>query len=322
MKRISYLHYPILIIFTFASCKEDVVKDPGPLPVLNTTAISELNLTNVLTGGNIISEGDAPVTARGVCWNYRSEPTILDSVTLDGTGTGTFISSLTGLLPNLDYAVRAYATNSFGTAYGEEILFKTGVVMDADGNIYHSVRIGQQIWLRENLRTTSYSDSFWIPEVTDNLLWNSPDEPQFCWYKNDESYKVPFGALYNWAAVNSDRLCPPGWHVPTAAEWNSLFTYLGGSKVVSNKLREAGDANWMTPNTGATNSSGFTALPGSFRSTDGSFGSFGYYGYWWTSTASGSAHATAVKMITSRAEITTEAVNVGSGLSVRLIKDY
>jgi len=236
-------------------------------------------------------------------------------------GTGAFISTLTDLLPDLDYAVRAYATNSFGTAYGNEIFFKTGVVMDADGNIYHSVRIGQQTWMLENLRTTSYRDSFWIPEVTENNLWNSDVEPQFCYYQNDEAYKVPFGALYNWACVISDRFCPSGWHVPSLAEWNSLFTYLGGSKVVSNKLREAGDAHWVTPNTGATNSSGLTALPGSFRSTDGSFGTYGYYGYWWTSTPNGSAYGTAIKMTTSRAEIITEPVYVGAGLSVRLIKD-
>jgi uncharacterized protein (TIGR02145 family) len=321
MKNHFFLILAVSILFFISGCNKDDVKDPGPLPVLTTTAVTELNLTSILTGGNITSEGDAPVTARGVCWNYRSEPTILDSITLDGTGTGSFISSLTGLISDLDYAVRAYATNSFGTAYGEEILFKTGVVLDADGNIYHSVRIGQQTWMLENLRTTSYSDSFWIPEVIENNLWNSPDEPQFCWYQNDNSYKVPLGALYNWAAVNSGRLCPPGWHVPSTAEWNSLFTYLGGTKVVSNKLREAGDANWMTPNTGATNSSGFTALPGSFRSTDGSFGTFGYYGYWWTSTPYGNTQAVAIKMITSRAEIYSDAVDVGSGLSVRLIKD-
>ncbi|MFN8208026.1 MAG: fibrobacter succinogenes major paralogous domain-containing protein [Bacteroidales bacterium] len=321
MKSFNYQYALILILLVFTACDTNEEKDPGPLPVLSTAEVKELNLTSMLTGGNITSEGDAPVSARGICWNYRSEPTILDSITMDGTGTGSFITTLTGLIPDLDYAVRAYATNSFGTAYGEEILFRTGAVMDPDGNIYHSVRIGKQTWMLENFRTTSYSDSFWIPEVADDLQWNSPDEPRFCWYENKESNKVPFGALYNWAAVSSGRFCPNGWHVPTSAEWNTLFTYLGGTKVVSNKLRQAGDANWMTPNTGATNSSGFTALPGSFRNTDGSFGNFGYYGYWWTSTPNGSTQAVAVKMITSRAEIFSEAVNVGAGLSVRLIKD-
>ena len=157
-------------------------------------------------------------------------------------------------------------------------------VTDIDGNVYHTVKIGAQTWMVENLRTTRYNDGTAIPLVTGNTAWGSLTTPGYCWYNNDIANKTPYGALYNWYAVNTGKLCPTGWHVATDAEWTQLTDYLGGENVAGGKMKEAGLSHWQSPNTGATNSSGFTALPGGYRSTDGSFYLLAYYAYFWSSS--------------------------------------
>ena len=160
-------------------------------------------------------------------------------------------------------------------------------VTDADGNLYHTVIIGSQIWTGENLKTTTYNDGTSIPYVTDDTVWHSLMTPAYCWYNNDTSYKNTYGALYNWYAANTGKLCPTGWHVPSSDEWRTLVNFLGGENFAGGKLKEAGFEHWKDPNTGATDSVGFTALPGGGR--DGylypaEFWSMGEYGFWWSST--------------------------------------
>jgi uncharacterized protein (TIGR02145 family) len=153
-------------------------------------------------------------------------------------------------------------------------------IKDADGNIYHAVTIGTQTWMVENLKTTKYNDGTPIPLVTDNIAWGRLTTPGYCWYNNDSAtYSNPYGALYNWYAVTTGKLAPPGWHVPTVAEWDTLITFLGGVMVAGSALKSTGTTYWHPPNSGATNSSGFSALPGG-RLT-GTFSSIGTYGDWW-----------------------------------------
>jgi len=161
-------------------------------------------------------------------------------------------------------------------------------VKDIDGNIYHTVVIGTQTWMVENLKTTHYNDGTAIPLVTGNADWSDLITPAYCWYNNDATtYKDKYGALYNWFAVETGKLAPIGWHVPTDAEWTTLTTYLGGEEEAGGKLKEAGTLNWHTPNTGATNSTGFSALPGGWRSWE-EVGEFSPLGgticLWWSST--------------------------------------
>lgn len=158
-------------------------------------------------------------------------------------------------------------------------------VSDIDGNIYHTVIIGNQIWLAENLKTTRYNDGTPVPLVTDNTGWINLITPAYCWYDNDITRKDPYGALYNWYAVHSGNLCPTGWHVPSDSEWTALTDFLGGESTAGGKLKEAGTSHWDTPNTGATNESGFTALPGGFRGAQGIWYNIGYWGQYWTSTS-------------------------------------
>ncbi|MCF6170330.1 MAG: fibrobacter succinogenes major paralogous domain-containing protein [Bacteroidales bacterium] len=159
-------------------------------------------------------------------------------------------------------------------------------IADIDGHIYNTVVIGSQCWMAENLTTIKYNDGTGIPLVTDDSTWVSISTPAYSWYNNDSAtYGPVYGALYNWYAVNTGKLCPTGWHVPTDAEWSTLTTYLGGLSVAGGKLKETGTTHWDPPNTDATNETGFTALPGGKRSfNSGVFGYLRAYGYWWTST--------------------------------------
>jgi uncharacterized protein (TIGR02145 family) len=175
---------------------------------------------------------------------------------------------------------------SFTTPVIREILFNPdlnyGSVSDIDGNLYKTIQIGSQVWLAENLKTTRYHDGTQIPEVADQSEWQNRKSAAYCWYNNDaSSFKAVYGALYNWYAVNTGKLCPSGWHVPTLDEWKILAAYLGGDGVAGGKLKETGTGRWFSPNAGATNSSGFAAVPGGLR--DKSYFWINTMSKWWAS---------------------------------------
>lgn len=156
-------------------------------------------------------------------------------------------------------------------------------ITDKDGNVYTSVTIGTQTWMVENLKTTKYNDGTNIPMVTDVSAWLSLTTPGYCWYDNDAStYKTPYGAHYNWWAAKTGKLCPTGWHVPSDADFNTLTAFLGGNTNAGGKLKEESTIHWKTPNEGATNETGFTALPAGTRDgAGGGYGQLGNVGMWW-----------------------------------------
>jgi uncharacterized protein (TIGR02145 family) len=147
---------------------------------------------------------------------------------------------------------------SFIVLWIEGTLKEEMKVTDVEGNVYKTVTIGTQVWMAENLKTTKYNDGTAIPMAVGVL----PSTAAYFYYDNDISNKDIYGALYNWYAVNTAKLCPTGWHVPNNAEWQILTDYLGGFYVAGGKMKEEGFSHWLAPNTGATNESGFTALPG------------------------------------------------------------
>lgn len=162
---------------------------------------------------------------------------------------------------------------------------RTNSVKDIEGNEYNTVTIGTQIWMAENLETTKLNDGTEIPNVVDNEAWGTLQTPALSWYNNDPAgNKNTYGALYNWHAVNTNKLCPAGWHVPTEGDWTSLNIFLDGPGSIGGKLKEAGTSHWKSPNTDATNESGFTGLPGGYRSFEGIFNYLRISGYWWSST--------------------------------------
>ncbi|MBN2519548.1 MAG: T9SS type A sorting domain-containing protein [Bacteroidales bacterium] len=173
------------------------------------------------------------------------------------------------------------------------LLFKSHsqTVTDKDSNVYNTITIGTQVWLKENLKVTKYNDGTAIPLVTDSIAWSDLTTPGYCWYNNDKAnYQNPYGALYNWITVNTGKLCPTGWHVPSDAEWTTLITYLGGDSVAGGKLKETGTAHWNFPNTGATNETDFTAVAGGYRHGNGTFDNLGHDGYFYSSTGQSSGN--------------------------------
>jgi uncharacterized protein (TIGR02145 family) len=158
-------------------------------------------------------------------------------------------------------------------------------VTDIDGNVYNTVVIGTQRWITENLKTTKLNDGTAIPLVTNGIAWNNLSTPGYCWYNNDSSTYNSYGVYYNWFAVDTGNLCPIGWHVASDTDWIDLNNYLGGSTIAGGKLKAT--TLWNTPNTGATNETGFTALPGGYRGGGGVFADMGNMGMWWTSSGTG-----------------------------------
>ena len=316
-------------------------------PVVTTTAVTSITTTTAISGGNVTSDGNAAVTVRGVVWGTSPNPTIaLVTKTSNGTGTGIFNSNISGLTVGTLYYVRAYATNSVGTAYGNEVSFTTlesifnpnltyGSVSDIDGNSYKTIQIGTQTWMAENLRTTKYKDGSNIPVVTDNTQWgnnwnngNPLQQPMMCWYNNDQAtYSAnKFGALYNWYAINpatngNKNVCPTGWHVPTDAEWIVLTEFLGSESAAVAKMKSTGTQYWQGPNNDATNISGFSGLPAGARPTNGVFGYISYYGFWWSSTEFTAQEARIRYLYYSPGYALSSYWNKNFGISVRCIKD-
>lgn len=297
--------------------------NPIVLATVTTTTVTSITSTGAVSGGNITSDGGGAITARGVCWGTATAPLATGLHTTETGTTGTFTSNLTGLTSNTKYYIRAYATNSAGTAYGDEKSFTTEQLRDADGNVYTTVTIGTQVWMVENLKTTKYNDGTAIPNITDFSAWVSLATPAYCWYNNDAStYKTTYGALYNWYTVYTGKLCPTGWHVPSATEWGILETFLGGWSVAGGKLKETGTTHWNSPNTGATNISGFTAVPSGVRTTGGmNFGLIGQFAYWWGSDEGNSELGHCIWTSFSGQSTTRESEKKYDGLSVRCIKD-
>jgi uncharacterized protein (TIGR02145 family) len=206
------------------------------------------------------------------------------------------------------------------------ITFNFIACTDGRNNNYPVVEIGTQIWMAENLKTTKYNDGTMIPYVSDANTWIALSSPGFCWYMEDStSFKNIYGALYNWYAVNNSKLCPAGWHVPNYTEWSLLATYLGGINVAGGEMKETGTTHWASPNTGATNLSGFTGLPGGYRSSVNFLGNYyemGVTAEWWTSTVSGTTFPYCLYLDNWHATVVWEENNLQTvGFSVRCIKD-
>lgn len=337
-KKTSHLIYPFILMGLFLvfanSCKKD-----DDVPVLTTTAVTDITQTTVKSGGNITSDGGSAVTARGVCWSTDPDPTISDNKTTDGAGTGEFISNITGLMPNTTYYVRAYATNSNGTGYGSVLSFTTAeeitsLVDPRDNTVYEVVTIGSQIWMAENLRylpsvvgpgTGSQTEAYYYVYGYDGTSVEDA--------KATENYTI-YGVLYNWtAAMNGasssatnpsgvQGVCPPGWHLPSHAEWTQLTDFLGGHGVAGGKLKEEGTAHWNSPNTGATNITGFTALPGGQRRPSGGiFNRLNEFGTWWSASEMSSTHARSRDMQHNLESVVNLNQTKDYGFSVRCIKD-
>lgn len=319
------------------------------LPTVTTNTPSSVTSTTAVCGGNVTADGGATVTARGVCWSTSQNPTISNSHTTNGSGTGSFTSNMTGLSPNTTYYVKAYATNSQGTSYGAQRTFTTSsncpsTVTDYDGNTYSTVQIGSQCWMKQNLRTTHYANGTSIALG----IGTSSTTTAYRYYPNNSSSNVStYGYLYNWKAVmrNSSSssanpsgvqgICPNGWHVPSDAEWTQLTNYVGnqtqyqcGSSSTKIAKALASTTGWSSSSTtcavgnnpSSNNSTGFSALPaGCYNGSNNSI--FGYAAYFWSATEDYDLVAYALSLLCNYAYVDRGDGLMGDGFSVRCVRD-
>ena len=331
-------------------CVRDVY---GAISVV-TQSVSNLTANSVTCGGEVIADGGAPVTACGFCWSTSENPTLNDNHTVDNSESAVFTSIITDLSAATTYYVRAYATNSEGTTYGNELIFTTlhagdalpcpgaATVTDIDSNTYNTVQIGNQCWMKENLRTTRYSNG------TDIALGNSTSTTTAYRYypDNDQSYVSTYGYLYNWPAVmgNSSSssanpsgvqgICPTGWHVPSDAEWTQLEHYLSsqsqyvcGSSTDNIAKALASATGWNSStnicavgnNPSANNATGFSALPAG--SYDGDSNYFGDNANFWSATESNDGNAYYRNLDYYFALVFRSYLYKGGGYSVRCVRD-
>jgi uncharacterized protein (TIGR02145 family) len=205
----------------------------------------------------------------------------------------------------------------FGCEKDKTPVYSGETVTDVDGNLYNTVKIGDQLWMAEDLKVGKYNDGTTIPYIIEKAAWVNTSTGACCWYNNEKSW----GTLYNWYAVNTDKLAPAGWHVATDEDYTTLTDFLGGENVAGGILKETGGEQWDTPNSGATNEYWFTALPGGFRQNDGSFSSFGSGGFWWSSTDFDGVNSWSRYLIWNGSNITRGHYEKRVGFSVRCIKD-
>jgi len=332
MKPVRFLSFSAALTITistvvFTSCSK---RESTSIPSVTTTDIYAITQTSATGGGNVTNGGRLTIIARGVCWNTSPGPSTLNSKTTDSTGIGAYTSYLTGLLPNTNYFVRAYATNSMGTGYGAELSFTTlpgdGTITDIDGNLYHIITIGTRGWLMENLKVTRFNKGDSVPEVTDDIEWGALKKGARCSYDKNPFNAETYGLLYNWYVVGDTRnICPVGWHVPSDSEWQSMIDFLGGALIAGGKLKatgtlEMGTGLWNSPNTVATNESGFTALPGGSRGVSGGFSNLSSNAYFWSSTPD-QTHVWDRELSFKYGNVERYSVSKENGYSIRCIKD-
>lgn len=262
-------------------------------PTMDKTALIKISQSTAICRGFILNNGGATISEKGFCWSTSQNPSITDSKIVVKSDSLNFTDTIAGLNPNITYYVRSYAINNKGIAYGGEQSFTLWIktpgpnVTDIDGNNYTSVKIGTQVWMVENLKTSKYRNGDLIgTTIPATLDLRSENTPKYQWaYDGNENNVSTYGRLYTWYAVNDSRnLAPIGWHVASKEDWAILVDYLGGEFIPGGKLKEIGTTHWIDPNTSATNESGFSALPSGIRIESGPFSSIGFVTYWWTST--------------------------------------
>jgi len=301
--------------------------------VLSTTAITNISSSGATSGGDITSDGGSAIVDRGVCWSNSPNPTIADDHTNDGSSVGVFVSTLNGLSAGTTYYLRAYATNANTTAYGNQVSFTTSnsggtggcvggpsTVTDVDGNVYNVVSIGNQCWMKENLKTAKYRNGDPITTNLSDTSWSATTSGAYAIYNNTTANDSIYGKFYNGYAMADPReLCPVGWHVPSDTEWATLVNFLGGDSVAGGKMKAVSPL-WLSPNV-ATNSSGFSGLPAGYRSETGFFYELSYSASFWSSTQGSTARSSARVLFYNNNDVFVGGANFISGGSVRCVRD-
>jgi uncharacterized protein (TIGR02145 family) len=316
-----------VILFTIigiglAYCKKD---NNVTLPEVITYDPLYIASTAATVGCIVESDGGADYIDCGIYISNLENAETTGTKFQIGSDTGTFIGQVTGFVAGSEYFIKAYASNEKGESLGDEISFITpATISDYDENVYETVKIENQLWMAENLRAIRYRNGELIGTTTPATLDISTESaPKYQWaYNGNESNTTDFGRLYTGFVVTDSRgVCPTGWHVPTDAEWTGLTNILGGESVAGGRLKEAGTTHWTAPNTGATNVSLFSALPGGKREDNGTFSDSGTGSFFWSSSVFEVVNAWYRNIPNSN--IQTSRINRGmkAGFSVRCLKD-
>jgi len=326
------------LMITQLGCKKDENNDNGGFATVTTATITNITQTTATSGGNVIDDGISAVTVRGVCWSTNQNPTLNDDYTTNGSGTGPFTSKIIGLSKNTSYYVRAYATNSKGSAYGNQETFTTQIggedcpaTFTYQGQVYKAVLIGNQCWMAENLN---------IGEMINGKLdmTNNGVVEKYC-YSNDPGNCEIYGGLYQWSEMMEyntiagvQGICPSGWHIPTDDEWKILegtvdSRYFVGDPIwnetgfigydAGEKLKSA--TGWDSGGNG-TNDFGFNALPGGYRNTDGNFGELNRGALFWPSSEFSSSTAWYRYLYYKSSKVYRNELNKVRGRSVRCLQ--
>jgi uncharacterized protein (TIGR02145 family) len=312
----------IILTFLLIACKKN---DTSPLPTVITYSPIFIASTEATVGCTVKPDGGTDFLC-GIYMGSSQNPETTGAQFQIGSDTGFFLGQITGLTPETQYFVTAYAKNATGENLGDEVSFTTpGLINDYDNNIYETVITGEQLWMASNLKTTHHMNGDQIlttdPAILDISLESAP---MYQWsYGGDGSNAAVYGRLYTYYTITDSRgVCPEGWHIPTDSEWSTLESTLGGFAIAGSRLKEMGNSHWIGPyNLDATNESCFNALPGGYRSNTGGFSYLGNYGYWWSSTEGDNTTAWIRALFVQSSQVLRVDLNKSNGASVRCIKD-
>ena len=280
------------------------------VPLVETLGVHTITEYSAIAGGMVRDDGGSEITSYGICWDTEQNPTIEGMHKEFSEGTSPFFSSIKNLELRTIYYVKAFAINSTGLAYGDEVMFRTNdtPVTDIDGNVYPTVVIGEQTWMARNLEVTRYANGTLVPFTPEDEWWDSlrVNEKGFCYFNNLSSNGNTLGALYSWnAAVNGQDsldpelfpiqgVCPDGWHLPSDGDWKELEVALGMTALAADStgwrgnigglLKSTGINSWLIPNTGATNETRFSALAAGDRFPKGDYSNLHFSTFYWTSS--------------------------------------
>jgi len=330
--------FTVIVLFMFMNtgCKKDKEEPQLNLPVITSVNVTDILLNTALSGGNITSDGGSTIISRGVVWATKDLPTVAGPKTNDGSGAGSYLSMVTGLEPGTTYYLRAYATNAAGTAYGSTMVFQTledSFTDSRDGNLYHAIQIGDQIWMAENLKYLPYVvGSNHASFDTKYYYVYGYEGSDVAAAKATPNYKT-YGVLYNWPAVQ--LAAPEGWHLPTDQEWKSLEMALGMTQNEADQLglrgtdqgaALAGNSTlWISgvlSSDLAFGSTGFNALPGGYyRAFELNFVSLGFAADYWCADEASDQTAWHRQIASNASGIHRYAINKNIGLSIRCVKD-